>query len=178
MADHWVKLELDIRTFDAARFEKYLERCRGAGIRLTTLEELGDTPRNRRRLYDLNKECSADIPDRGAFYSYEEYVERRVEVPSFTPRGVVIAVDGAGDGDPWCGMAATSDWRSDGFVFNEMTGVRAACRGRGISIAMKVFGIDFARHCEVDTVRTFHHPANASAIAMNRRLGYVDARWN
>jgi hypothetical protein len=86
---------------------------------------------------------------------------------------VVIALDG----DMWCGLSATSDHRSSGFVFNEMTGVKAAYRGRGISIAMKTLGIGFARICDVDRIRTVHHPGSKSAIAMNRRLGYVDATW-
>ncbi|MET9547273.1 hypothetical protein ABZY36_18435 [Streptomyces sp. NPDC006627] len=33
MADRRVELELDAAAFDAARFEQYLERCRGGGIR-------------------------------------------------------------------------------------------------------------------------------------------------
>ncbi|MEV0775699.1 GNAT family N-acetyltransferase [Streptomyces sp. NPDC050433] len=134
MTVHWVKLELDIRTFDAARFNTYVERCRDTGIRLTTLAELGDTARHRRQLYDLNKECSADIPDRGEFYTFDEYLERRIAVPSYDPRG--------------------------------------------ISFAMKTYGIGFAHLCGVDTIRTFHHLANVPAIAMNRRLGYVDAQWD
>ncbi|MFD9502769.1 GNAT family N-acetyltransferase [Streptomyces sp. NPDC060035] len=174
MADHWVKLELDVNTFNAARFEKYIQRCRDAGIRMSTLAELGDTPRHRRALYELNKECSADIPDRGEFHTFDEYLERRIEVPSYDPRGVVIALDN----DVWCGLAATSDRRSSGFVFNEMTGVKAAYRGQGISLAMKTVGIGFADLCGVEKVRTIHHPANTSAIEMNRRLGYVDTEWD
>ncbi|MEU1309079.1 GNAT family N-acetyltransferase [Streptomyces cinnamoneus] len=174
MTDHWVKLELDVTAFDASRFEGHLERCRDAGIRLTTLADLGDGPRQRRALYELNKECSADIPDRGAFYTFDEYLAHRIDVPSYDPRGVVIALDG----DDWCGLSATSDWRSHGFAFNEMTGVRAAYRGRGISLAMKTFGMGFAGLCGVDRVRTIHHPANTGAIAMNRRLGYADADWD
>ncbi|MEU7061264.1 GNAT family N-acetyltransferase [Streptomyces sp. NPDC046197] len=174
MAGRWVKLELDLKTFDATRFEAYIERCRTTGIRLTTLAELGDSPGHRRALYELNKECSADIPERGEFYTFEEYLERRIEVPSYDPRGVVIAL---GD-DGWCGLAATSDHRSSGFVFNEMTGVRAAYRGRGISMAMKTVGIRFADLCGVDRIRTLHHPANTAAIEMNRRLGYADAEWD
>jgi hypothetical protein len=174
VAGHWVKLELDVKTFDAARFARYLERCRDAGIRLTTLAELGDTAGHRRSLYELNKECSADIPDRGEFYTFEEYLKRRIDVPAYDPRGVVIALDD----DVWCGLAATSDHRSSGFVFNEMTGVKAAYRGRGISIAMKTVGIEFADLCGVDKIRTLHHPANTAAIEMNRRLGYVDAEWD
>ncbi|MFI9243624.1 GNAT family N-acetyltransferase [Streptomyces sp. NPDC053086] len=164
----WVRLELDVTAFDATRFEEYVARCSAAGIRLTTLAELGDTPEHRRALYELNKECSADIPERGEFYSFEEYTERRFAAAGYDPRGVVIALDG----DAWIGMAATSV--HDGFVFNEMTGVRAPYRGRGISIAMKTVGLRFARECGATRVRTFHHPANANAIAMNRRMGFVD----
>ncbi|MFG2296253.1 GNAT family N-acetyltransferase [Streptomyces sp. NPDC048603] len=175
MPDHtWVKLELDVKTFDASRFATYAERCREAGIRFTTLADLGDTAANRRAVYELNKECSADIPGRGAFYTFDEYLAQRIETPSFDPRGVVIAIDG----DMWCGLSMSSDRRSEGFVFVEMTGVRRDYRGRGISLAMKTYGMGFAHLCRVNTIRTVHHPGNTTAIAMNRRLGYVDADWN
>ncbi|POX60393.1 GNAT family N-acetyltransferase [Streptomyces sp. Ru62] len=170
MADQWVRLELDVASFDEHHFEKYVTRCRADGIRLATLAELGDTPEHRRALYELNKECSADIPERGAFYSYEEYAERRFSVASYDPRGVVVALDG----DIWVGMAATS--AHGDFVFNEMTGVRASHRGRGISIAMKTFGMGFVRECGASKVRTFHHPLNESAISMNQKMGFTEAR--
>ncbi|MFE5852579.1 GNAT family N-acetyltransferase [Streptomyces sp. NPDC056500] len=171
MVQQWVRLELDVRAFDRERFNGQVERCRKEGLVLTTLAELGDAPEHRRTLYELNRECSADIPGRGEFYSYEEYVKQRLEVASFDPRGVVIALDG----DTWIGMAATS--HHGRFVFNEMTGVIAPHRRRGLSIAMKTFGLDFARLHGVHTVRTVHHPANTRAIAMNRALGFVDAHW-
>ncbi|MEV5434237.1 GNAT family N-acetyltransferase [Streptomyces sp. NPDC052701] len=169
MADHWVKLELDVAGFDQDRFEKYVAKCQAQGLRFTTLADLGDTPERRRALFELNRECAADIPERGKFYSFDEYVERRFEVPSYDPRGVVIALDG----EAWIGMAATS--RHEDFMVNEMTGVRARYRGQGISIAMKTFGMAFVKECGASRVRTFHHPANASAIAMNRKMGFVDA---
>uniref|UniRef100_A0AAU2JZU4 Uncharacterized protein n=1 Tax=Streptomyces sp. NBC_00049 TaxID=2903617 RepID=A0AAU2JZU4_9ACTN len=75
-------------------------------------------------------------------------------------------------------MAATSDHRAAGFVFNEMTGVRAGHRGRGLSIAMKTSGTGFAGLCGVGMVRTVHHRANTTVIAMNRKPGYVDAAWD
>ncbi|WP_285564086.1 MULTISPECIES: GNAT family N-acetyltransferase [unclassified Streptomyces] len=168
MADTWVRLELDLAAFDTDRFERHVTKCRDEGIRLTTLADLGDTPEHRRALYALNKECSADIPERGEFFSYEEFCTRRFDTPSYDPRGVVIALDG----DEWIGMAATSNHGD--FLFNEMTGVRAAHRGRGISLAMKTFGMRFAAESGVRRIRTFHHPANDSAIGMNRTLGYAD----
>ncbi|MDQ0956585.1 RimJ/RimL family protein N-acetyltransferase [Streptomyces sp. B4I13] len=169
VAGHWVKLELDVAGFDQDRFEQYVTKCQSQGLRFVTLADLGDTLEHRRALYELNKECAADIPERGDFYSFDEYVKRRFEVASYDPRGVVIALDG----EAWVGMAATS--RHEDFMFNEMTGVRAGYRGRGISIAMKTFGMTFVEEFGASRVRTFHHPANASAIAMNRKMGFVDA---
>ncbi|MGW0824540.1 GNAT family N-acetyltransferase [Streptomyces sp. NPDC002845] len=173
MAVPWVRLQLDVCAFDFARFQPYVDKYRTSGIRLTTLSELGDTPEHRRELYELNKECSADIPERGAFFSYDEYRRQRFDAPGFDPRGVVLALDG----DAWIGMAASSDRRGSGFVFNEMTGVRADWRGRHLSVAMKTFGLGFAGLCGVSMIRTVHHPLNASAIGMNRTMGYVDADW-
>jgi GNAT superfamily N-acetyltransferase len=173
MTIDWVRLQLDVTGFDLGRFQPYVDKCRTAGIRLTTLSELGDTPEHRRALYTLNKECSADIPGRGTFHDYDEYHRLRFEVPAYDPRGVVLALDGG----TWVGMAATSDRRASGFVFNEMTGVRAGHRGQGLSVAMKTFGIGFAGMCGVSLARTVHHPDNTRAIAMNRTLGFVDADW-
>ncbi|WP_424215135.1 GNAT family N-acetyltransferase [Streptomyces sp. BI20] len=167
----WVRLELDVAAFDPAPFVGALAACAEAGVLVTTLAELGDTPEHRRDLYELNRECSADIPGRGPFHTWEEYRRLRLEVPCFDAAGVVLAVDG----DRWCGMSASSDHRAAGFAFNEMTGVRAGYRGRGLSLAMKVRGVAYARALGVGVVRTVHHPGNAVAIAMNRRLGYRDA---
>ncbi|MFD9406392.1 GNAT family N-acetyltransferase [Streptomyces sp. NPDC059989] len=174
MTVQWVRLELDVDVFDADRFQGYVERCRESGISFTTMAELGDGPAERSALYELNKECSADIPGRGPFHTFDAYTRLRLEVDSYDPRGIVLARDG----DAWIGMAATSDHRNAGFVFNEMTGVRAEYRGRGVSLAMKTLGIGFAALCGVGRIRTVHHPANATVIAMNRKLGYVDAEWD
>ena len=134
----------------------------------TTMAELGDTPAHRRRLYELNKACSADIPDRGEFYSYDEYVAQRIEVAGFVPEGVVLAID---DG-AWVGMSATSKHPAE--CFTEMTGVLAPYCGRGLSLALKLLAIRFVRESGHRWLRTFHHPRNAAAIGMNRRLGFVD----
>ncbi|MER7001688.1 GNAT family N-acetyltransferase [Dactylosporangium sp. NPDC000555] len=169
MAD-WVRLQLDVDEFDEGEFEPYLRRARESGIEFTTFAELGDTADHRGALYELNKTCSADIPQRGAFHTYDEYVAKRIEVPSFHPSAVVLAVR---DGE-WIGMSATSLNPTEGYAFNEMTGVLAPYRGQGLSLALKLLGIRFVRSSGYRRVITLHHPLNASAIAMNRRLGFVD----
>ena len=173
-ARKWVKLELDTLSFDADSFRPYVERCRRSGIEFRTMAELNSDPATIRSLYELNRECSADIPERGSFYTLDEFVDQRVNTVSYDPQGVVIALDDT----EWVGMAATSDWSRNGYVFNEMTGVKSSHRCRGIAVAMKVLGIAFADECQVTKVRTFHHPLNASAIGLNRKLGYVEADFS
>jgi RimJ/RimL family protein N-acetyltransferase len=166
----WVRLELNVEKFDDAEFEPYLQRARASGIRFTTMAELGDTTAHRRALYDLNKTCSADIPDRGTFYTYDEYVTQRIDVASFNLSGVVLATRD----DAWIGMTTTSLHPDKGYAFSEMTGVLSPHRRRGLSLALKLLAIRFVRSSGYQRLVTFHHPRNTSAIAMNRRLGFVD----
>ena len=100
----WVRLQLDLNSFDGAQFEPYLRRCQQSGLGFTTVAEIGDAPATRRSLFRLNKICSADIPGRGEFYTFEEYLAERIDVPSYDPHGVVLATDGG----TWIGMTATS----------------------------------------------------------------------
>ncbi|MFI7706578.1 GNAT family N-acetyltransferase [Nonomuraea sp. NPDC049480] len=166
----WIRLQLDVDGFDDEAFEPYLRRACASGITFTTMADAGDTADHRRALYDLNRACSADIPDRGEFYTYEEYVAQRIDVPTFHPDGVILAIcDGA-----WIGMSTTSLHATKGYAFSEMTGVLAPYRGRGLSLALKLLAIRFVRSSGYRWLATFHHPRNASAIAMNRRLGFVD----
>lgn len=173
MADmsDWVRLRLDVDTFDFGAFERYVHQARDAGIELSSMTAVGGTtPDNQRALYELNKICSADIPDRGEFYTFEQYVAQRIDVPVFSPDGVVVARDAEGG---WIGFSATS-LRPEGHALNEMTGVLRAYRGRGLSLALKVVGIRFVKAAGYRWIDTMHHPRNDSAIAMNRRLGFVD----
>ena len=124
-------------------------------------------------MFALNAECAADIPERGPFHTWEAYRRLRIDVSSFDPAGIVVALDG----DRWVGLAGSADHRARGYLFNEITGVVRSHRRRGIALAMKVHHMDYVRSSDVRILRTVHHPANAAIIALNRRLGYTDATW-
>jgi hypothetical protein len=82
MAVEWVRLRLDLDTFDDAQFAPYLQRCQQSGISFTTMAGIGDTAGSRR---ELNKACSADIPGRGEFYTFDDYsvnASTRPEAPA------------------------------------------------------------------------------------------------
>lgn len=136
MPVEWVRLKLDLEAFDDAGFEPYLLRCRDAGCDFTSLARVGDTASHRRALYELNKTCSADIPERGEFYTFEEYLATRIDTPTFDPQGVILAMDK----DGWVGFSTTSIQRAESYAFSEMTGVLPSHRGRGISLALKTAG--------------------------------------
>jgi predicted GNAT superfamily acetyltransferase len=88
----------------------------------------------------------------------------------YDPRGVTLALDAGA----WVGMTMTSLHKRQRYAFSEMTGVLRSHRRQGMSLALKVLAIDFARDSGMRWLRTFHHPANDVAILMNRRLGFVD----
>jgi len=165
-----VKLVLRLRDFSEEAWLGDLAVSERAGIRFRSFAELGDSEENRRRLYALNKECSADIPGRGPFYSFEEYRQQRLEVEQFLPDGVFLALKD----DEWIGMAGISYRKGRDYAFHEMTGVVRSWRRRGVATSVKVLAIRFARSLGVDSIRTVHAAANQAAIAMNRRLGFVD----
>lgn len=164
-----VRLRLDLSGFNELPFLPSISRCETEGLAFRSLRELGDTSSNRSALYELNKLCSKDIPGRGEFFSFEEFCGRRFG-ERYDPDGVILALDS----ESWVGLCATSDWSRSGFAFNEMTGVVRSHRRRGIALALKVLGVRFARTLGVSAVRTVHDAENHAAIAMNRRLGYVD----
>lgn len=171
---NWVKLQLFLPTFDSSLFLREVHRVDDSGIRITTLAESGDTPEQRRKLYELNAECSADIPERGEFHTWEEYQKIRFGASSFLPEGVVLALDG---GD-WVGMSAISYRPGYEYAFQEMTCTIRSHRGLGIAIRMKIAGVEIARGLGVDTIRTIHHPDNKAMITLNRKLGYVEANFD
>lgn len=97
-------------SFDPGPFDSVVQRCRQAGVVVTTLGASATPLSTAGALYELNRKCPADIPGRGAFYSFSEYVQQRLAVPFFDPTGVVLAVDEAA----WVGLAASSDQRGAG----------------------------------------------------------------
>ena len=171
----WVRLELDLKRYEAPQVNPGLA---AAGLQLATLAEIGDTSEARYRLFELNRECSADIPGRGPFHTWEEYCQRRLDVAWFNPSTVTLAVDG----DEWVGLAGftahpTPKGGGDGYLFSEMTGVVRGWRRKGLATALKAHSLDLALTSDLDIIRTVQHSGNAPMIALNRQLGFVDASW-
>jgi GNAT superfamily N-acetyltransferase len=165
----WVKLELHLGN---VRYDEPLRLPERMSI--TTLAVLGDTSANRRRIYQLNKACSADIPGRGQFFSYEEYAQRRFAGLGFRPDGQVLLLDG----DAMVGLCALSLAPGRDWAFIEMTGILRPYRRRGLATDVKRYAIEQARTWGATTIRTVNHPTNRPIIDANRKLGFHEADFD
>ncbi len=145
------------------------------GVELTSLLAWGDTLAHRRLVYELNKTCSADIPDRGAFFGFEEYQSLRFDTEAARPDGMILTFD-AHDSRRPIGLCQVACPPGREWAFVEMTGVLAAYRRRGIATAMKGQALAVAADWGCSTIRTLHHRQNAAVIAANRALGFDEDR--
>lgn len=166
---HLFESTLDLATFDAAPFAGIVAGAEAAGIRFFTLADLGDTEEAQRRLHALNRRLALDIVGRDdTFAPFEEFRKAVCGASWYRADGQIVAADG----DAWVGMAAVGYFAETNSMYNMMTGVDAAYRGRGLAQAVKLLAIRCAQHYGAAYLRTNNDAENAAMLAVNRKLGY------
>ena len=160
---------LRLDEFDEAPFAGVIEAVEAGGVRFSSLAEMGDTEPHRRRLYDLNRRLAYDIPGYdNRFAPFEEFTRFVFQASWYRPEGQIVALDG----DRMVGLAAAGYFTETNSMYNMMTGVEAAYRGRHIALALKLLTIRLARQYGADYIRTNNDSDNAPMLAINRKLGY------
>lgn len=164
---HLFASSLVVAEFDEASFAGTVDRVKASGIRFFTMADAGDTPEARRRMYEVNKAISLDIPGREQTYAaFEQYSQRMFGSTRYRPELQLIAADG----DQWVGLSALSPMGQA--LENRMTGVVASHRGRQIALALKLLAIDTARTLGCSRLVTNNDSENGPMLAINRKLGY------
>ena len=154
---------LDVSTFVPERFSAELERVEAQGVRLLTYAEAGDTPENRRKLYDLEQSARATQPFREVDpYVPEPYEAWERELLARDPTAIFLAQTPDG---VWAGVVTGLVWY--------FTGVHPDWRGRGIATALKVRCLSEARSRDLGRMETENHDDNGAMLAINRKLGFV-----
>ena len=69
-------------------------------------------------------------------------------------------------------MAAVGYFAATNSMYNMVTGVDRAHRGRGVALAIKLLAIRCARRYGAVYIRTHNDSENAPMLAINRKLGY------
>jgi predicted GNAT superfamily acetyltransferase len=82
--------------------------------------------------------------------------------------GQILALDG----DRFVGLAAVGYFAETNSMYNLMTGVDEAYRGRKLAQALKLRSIRYAQSCGADFIRTNNDSENGPMLAINRKLGY------
>ncbi len=166
---HTYESTLDLAAFDETPFAGLPDRVAGAGIRIFSLAEGGNTPELRRQLYEVNYRGMLDDPgySGAAWLSYEQFSHFFTE-RWFQPEGQFLAADG----DVVIGLSAITCNAESGEANQMMTAVDATYRGQGIAQALKLRTVQYARSRGARLIRTNNDSTNAPMLAINRKLGF------
>jgi RimJ/RimL family protein N-acetyltransferase len=164
---------LAVPDFDFAPFAEAEARTVARGIIIRTYAELAGDPDRDRKLYELDRDISEDVPspEPQTPLSYEFFVERLLADPDLLPDALFVAIDAATG--TYAGLGQL--WHSQGSddLYNGLTGVRRAYRRRGIALALKLRGIAYAQAQGRPTIKTWNETNNRAMIAINEALGFV-----
>ena len=154
---------------DEQRFAGVIDAVAATGIRFATLAALGDTPETRQKFYALNRATTLDVPGSdGTFPSFEQSMHWHFNASWFLPDGLIFALDG----ESFVGFCLVGYYAETKSMFNFMTGVDKAYRGRHLALALKLLAIRFAKAYGAAYIRTGNDSENAPMLAINRNLGY------
>lgn len=167
---HTFQSRLALGHFDEQMHRELVEAVQAQGIRLYSLADVADNEATRRQLYAINRQVSLQDPGSdGLFPPFEEFTQNVFAAPWYRPGGQWLAADG----DQIIGMCAVGYFASSNSMYNMMTGVVEAYRGRGIAQALKVMAMRWAKTYSAAYIRTNNNSENAAMLAINRKLGYV-----
>lgn len=169
----YLSFELDLTRFNEGRFTHVLTFSRQAGVRITSLAELGDSEDARRKLFQLNAWVDAlDLPgytDKPAWDSFEQFNEVVCGSSWYQPEGQIVAVDEKTS--EWIGMAATTVNALG--ASNLHTGVDRRYRHNPmIGQALKLTSILYAKRKGAALLRDDCVSRDATNLAINYMMGY------
>ena len=166
--------ELDLASFEPAKFADVVDRVRESSIEILPASELSKRdPDWMRKTWNLHGEIIPDVPDDDTLVNmpFEEFA-KTFDHPDFIPEGYFLALDG----DRYVGMSSVWDRRvKKGEVYTRLTGVVRSHRRRGIATALKVRAHDFAESVGARVIVT-DNEENNPMYDLNVRLGFVPTR--
>jgi GNAT superfamily N-acetyltransferase len=162
---------LDLQRCDPGKLREAVERLASSGIRILSVTALAaersDWKRDLHRLYsDVEEDVPAPFPTQSLPFEDFEALSLGRRLLS---DGFLVALHG---GEL---VGLTEPQLVDdvpGAIEQELTGVRADYRGRGIATALKSQAAIWAAHAGYTSIRTQNAQSNAAMLAVNNRLGF------
>jgi len=164
---------LHVQSFDRSRIPEYAGRLKAEGITIITLAQLrAGGEQWLEELYELHTTLLADVPATTPYTppTIESFVQHKIESPEALHDGYFIAVDSGrmvGESVLFRSLAQPES------LYQGLTAVRRAYRGRGIAMALKLATIDYALQNDFQVIKTWNATVNERMLAINDRLGFV-----
>jgi GNAT superfamily N-acetyltransferase len=168
---HWIS-RLNLEKFDLRPYAQTEEKLRAAGIAIKSFSELSDDPDRNQKLFDLWWAIQQDIPAAGGAtptpITFEHYVETRLTGPKFMPDGYFVALHNS----DYVGTSAFWGAEERKIIRNGITGIKREYRRRGIALALKIKGIEYAKQQGYEKIETQNNSINRPMLSINEALGF------
>jgi RimJ/RimL family protein N-acetyltransferase/L-amino acid N-acyltransferase YncA len=172
---HFIELALDLDAFDDQPFDEIIAKLKGDGFQFTSMEELGNTEEAQRKLYILNDTTAIAVPGSNGehpWLSFDDFQKKVCQTNWYKPDGQFVAIDTATGA--WAAMSAITRLEDSDHANTLHIGVDMPYRGRKLGQAVRVLALRYARDVlKAHSVRTTHNSKNLPALAIDRKLGYV-----
>ena len=166
---HMFEYVLDLQEFDFDHYAPLITSLQNEGINFFSLADGGDTADLRRKLYEVNRQCSLDSPaSKGTFPSYSEFSRQNFQASWFRARGQIMAADA----EKIIGLSSLGYFEQNNTMVNMITGVLPEYRGRKIAQALKALALRYAQAYGAETVRAHNDSQNEAMLAINSKFGY------
>ena len=166
--------ELDLASFEPAKFAGVVESVHASGIEILAASEIAKRdPDWMRKTWELHGDIIPDVPDDDVLHNepFSEF-EKSFKHPDFIPEGYFLALDGG----RYVGMSSVWDRRvKKGEFYTRLTGVVRSHRRRGIATALKVRAHEFAKEWGAKVIVT-DNEENNPMYDLNVRLGFVPTK--
>ncbi|HEX7005000.1 MAG TPA: GNAT family N-acetyltransferase [Trueperaceae bacterium] len=163
---------LDVQKFDPAPYERVIEKVAAGGIVIRSEADLAGEADFERKLYEMLNEITMDVPVPDPFTPepFERFVENRRKSINRIPEAYFIAIDS--ETGRYAGTSALWKSHAAAYLKTGLTGVRREYRRRGIALALKLRGIEYARQVGAPGIKTDNESGNRPMLSINEMLGF------
>lgn len=163
---------LDIPSFDLALYANAIEHIEAQGYQIKSMSELGDDPEERQKMWITEGLLIRHVPqsEPEAWPTLERYTKMVFQNSAYLPEATCFAI--APDGG-WVGMHELWSGKPKPELSIGMTGVLPEHRRKGLALALKLTGIQYAKAHGIQTIHTNNESNNQSILRLNERFGFV-----
>jgi len=163
---------LEVASFDFTPYESLEAELNSNGIEIKTMRELESDPDRDRKLFELDNEIAADLPDEETLtpLDYESFEKSCLKASYRVPDAYFVAVDG----DQYIGLSTLNKFKAEKDLYTGLTGVKRDYRRRGIATCLKVKAIEYAREHNYTKIGTDNQSTNKPMLDLNSKLGFKE----